>query len=519
MFPLILKKFETEDLNSVRKKNLYLISFFASYIRELYKRFGYDGEIAGVFDLDEEKHGDKEVDGHRFTVSGMEEIRNCPENSVLMITTGYFEDEFHRIESMDLPDTIERTIYFFANRDTEYYLSYHEKYKDQPLKNVIVFRSSTGTWEYVPGMDYTDNAKALFEYMLSEHYNKEYKLVWLVKNPEDYGDIEEKYDNVSFISFDWAVSDDEELRGRYYENICLARFFFFTQASGFCRLRREGQTRVQLWHGCGPKAEHYPVRQENHYEYMTVTSKYYADLSRDDFGLRDDQMLITGLAKEDWIFHPKSSWNEILNIPKAKKYVFWLPTFRNTFDEVARYNTNIEAGIEELQLFVDEKLLYDMDLFLKKFDVVLVVKKHPLQKSTLKSKRTFDNIIFLENSQLDKNRLHINQVLGHADALISDYSSVVVDYLLLDRPIGFVLSDKKQFEESRGLYNDDLQSHFPGEIILTIGDMKKFIKMISEGEDRTGSLRKKSVEISHKYTDDSNSKRILDALGIKEKLV
>ena len=514
MSELILKKFEKEDIEKIKRKNLYLVSFFSSYIEELYERYGYDGEIAGVFDLDEDKHGEIEAGGHRFSVYGYEEIKNCPSDSVLMITTGYFEDEFHRLESVGLPETVDKTVYFFANKDTEYYLSYHEKYKDQPLRDIIVFRSSTGTWEYVPGMDYTDNAKALFEYILREHYNEKYTLVWLVKEPKNYRDIEEQYDNVSFISFDWAVSDEEMLREKYYESICLAKFFFFTQASGFCRLKRDGQIRVQLWHGCGPKAEHYPVRQENHYEYMTVTSQYYADFSRDDFGLRDDQMLITGLAKEDWVFHPVKDWRERFAIPAGSKYVFWLPTFRNTFDEVARYNTNIQGGIEELQLFDNEELLSDMDLFLHEKNVVLIVKKHPLQKTTRQSKRAFKNIVFLENKQLDENRLHVNQILGNADALISDYSSVVVDYLLLNRPIGFVLSDKEQFEGSRGLYNDDLQSHFPGEKIYTIEDMKRFITMISEGIDQTQELREKSIEVSHKYMDDHNSERILKELGI-----
>lgn len=516
MSELILKKFEKSDIDVIRDKKLYLVFYFPSYITELYEKCGYDGEIAGVFDFDEDKYGEKEVNGHRFVVSAMEEIRNCPRDSVIMIATGYYEDEFHRLESIGVPETVDKTVYFFANQDTEYYLLYHNKFKDEPLRDIIVFRSSTGTWEYVPGMDYTDNAKALFEYMLNEHKDKKYKLVWLVKEPERYRDIEDKYENVSFISFDWAVTDNEVLRERYYENICLAKYFFFTQASGFCRLKRDGQIRVQLWHGCGPKAEHYPVRQENHYEYMTVTSKYYADFSRDDFGLRDDQMLITGLAKEDWIFHPVRDWREIFGIPKAGKYVFWLPTFRNTFDVVARYNTNIQSGIEELQLFENEELLDDMDLFLRESDVVLVIKKHPLQKTTKYSKRKFGNIVFLENRQLDEKRLHVNQILGNADALISDYSSVVVDYLLLNRPIGFVLSDKEQFEGSRGLYNDDLQSHFPGEKIYSIDDMKTFIKMISEGEDYTENLRRVSIEVSHKYTDDHNSERILRTLGIQE---
>ena len=49
------------------------------------------------------------------------------------------------------------------------------------------------------------------------------------------------------------------------------------------------------------------------------------------------------------------------------------------------------------------------------------------------------NIVILSNEQLYHMDIQTNEILMHADALISDYSSVAVDYLLLDRPIAFTL--------------------------------------------------------------------------------
>lgn len=511
----VLKKFEREDASAIEGKDLYLICYFPSYIEELYSRYHYTGKICGVFDVEKSKHGKKEVCYQQFEVIDTKGIESLSKESVLMITTGYFEEQFEEIKRLKLPLCVDNTIYFLANQDTEYYLRYHKKFRTERLRNIIVFRSSTGTWEYVPGMDYTDNARALFEYMLRVGLNYKYKLVWLVKNPSDYQDIAGRYNNVEFLSFEWAVSETEDIRQKYYETICLARYFFFTQASGFCRLRREGQVRIQLWHGCGPKAEKFPIRQEKHYEYMPVTSKFYAESCIQVFGLNISQILVVGLPKEDWILHPIRDWKEKFGVPKGKKYVFWLPTFRNTFDALCRFNTNINDGINGLPLFKSLDDIKEMDLYLREMDVVLVIKLHPLQKEENDfNSDFFTNVIFIKNYEMSRRMVHINELLGEADALISDYSSVVVDYLILDRPIGIVLSDLQEFKKNRGVCIDSQDDWLPGYEIYTLDDMKLFIKDISDDRDRSSRRRGRVRELSLTFTDDKSCERLVTKLGI-----
>ena len=55
----------------------------------------------------------------------------------------------------------------------------------------------------------------------------------------------------------------------------------------------------------------------------------------------------------------------------------------------------------------------------------------------------------MTNDDLVDAGLEINQILGHADALISDYSSAAVDYLVLDRPEAFTLDDVEVYEKRR----------------------------------------------------------------------
>ena len=60
---------------------------------------------------------------------------------------------------------------------------------------------------YVKGMDFSDNARALFVYMLSIGLNGKYQLVWFVRSPEEFLSYT-KYQNVLFLPFSASDSED-----------------------------------------------------------------------------------------------------------------------------------------------------------------------------------------------------------------------------------------------------------------------------------------------------------------------
>ena len=101
----------------------------------------------------------------------------------------------------------------------------------------------------------------------------------------------------------------------------------------------------------------------------------------------------------------------------------------------------------------------------------------------------------IKNSELAEKDLIINRFLASADALISDYSSAIVDFLNTDKPIGFTLDDVTEYENSRGFVFDNITEMLPGKEIYSFADMCDFIKEIAEGIDSskkkgTGSQKK-----------------------------
>ena len=511
-----LEKLTEKNVNLLYGRSIYLVCYFPDDIEELYRAFPALPFIRGVVDSDPARQGEKSFHGQSFPVHGTDKLQELPEEAVLVITTGYFRESYELLQGTALPDSVGDTIYYFANRDTEYYENYLEKYSGIPLKDLIVFRSGMGTWEHVPGMDFTENSRALFEYMLEKGYNRKYEMVWLVKRPELYRDVERQNANVHFVSYDWATSGDEKEREDYYRPICLAKYFFFTHACGFCRMPREGQVRVQLWHGCGFKTVKNTTPQTGRYEYTTVVSRLYAGLHEKEFGLTPSQFLVTGYAKEDWLFHPVPDWKKRLDIPDAGKYIFWLPTFRTARNVVSYMNvrdTGTQTGLPVLSTLEE---LVEVSRFLQEQDMVLIIKLHPLQRREDIFDGDYPNILLLENEALAKVGLHINQVLGHADALISDYSSAAIDFLLLDRPVAFTLDDVEEYEQSRGFILNPIREWIPGEKIFSPEGYMRFLRAVAEGRDTAGEQRRKLAGKLHDFHDDQSSRRIVASLGLQE---
>ncbi len=400
--------------------------------------------------------------------------------------------------------------------DYKYEEEYRKNYKDAPLEDIIIFRSGPMTNSYIKGMDFDDNSRALFEYSLKVGINRKYKLVWIVKDPTEWEDRFKEYDNVLFLSWEDADSDDVEKRDNFFYHLCLAKYLFMTDSYGFALGCRKDQVRVMLWHGCGFKGRLGNSPNEDHYEYMTVTGDEYAKTYAKNFGLREDQMLVTGLPKVDYMFQPVPDWLDRLNVKKAKKYVFWLPTFRNTDKPgLEKHNHTMPKGETGLPMVSSLDEMRKLNDLLIKNDAVMVIKLHPMQNRNLIGDFSeFTNIQLVENSDLLKNDMHVYQVLCYADALISDYSSVAVDYLVMDRPIAFTLDDFESYEAERGFDWPDVKPHLPGKELYCFDEMLDYIKSVLAGVDPGLEKRHSLSESMMKYHDDKSSKRVLEALEI-----
>ena len=499
-------------------KPIYIVGYYKKCLSDLCDSFSVLPCITGIVDdMLYESYRSCVFRDKVIPILSISDLHDILEDAVIIILGNNYRRKYWEIiDSHQIADKIDR-MYFFPGAEGHFTEFYYQKYSQ--LKNVIVFRSGLMATSNVKEWEFVDNSRALFEYMISHGYTRKYTLVWLEKNPAMHEHRYQGMPNVVFLPYDGAWTDDEEIRDKYYRYLCSAKFVFFSTNCTFARNLRDEQIRINLWHGCGFKAE--KIRIERHwYEIMTVTSDMYANLHAKQFGLLPEQMLITGLPKNDWVFHPAADWKARLRIPQANHYIFWLPTYRKEKgigSVYEKYESYHETG---LPIFASESQLYEFNEVLASLNIVVVIKLHPLQDRSFVNAQVLSNIVIIDNDLMLHEVIDINEILYYADALVSDYSSVATGFMLLDRPIAFTLDDIDFYNENRGFHwpKEELRNWLPGEELFTYDDFVQFVQNVADGRDNSKAKRQRLMPYFHKYTDGNSCARVLEALGITKDL-
>ena len=84
--------------------------------------------------------------------------------------------------------------------------------------------------------------------------------------------------------------------------------------------------------------------------------------------------------------------------------------------------------------------------------------------------------------------------------------------MLLGRPIGFTLDDVEEYEKSRGFVFDNIREWLPGAELFSFDQFCAFIKDTARGQDPTAEKRQRLLKKMHKYRDDQNCRRIVEAV-------
>ncbi|WP_288177740.1 CDP-glycerol glycerophosphotransferase family protein [Blautia hydrogenotrophica] len=142
---------------------------------------------------------------------------------------------------------------------------------------------------------------------------------------------------------------------------------------------------------------------------------------------------------------------------------------------------------------------------------------HPAQDlSRLNPKiRQYRRICFLTNEDMRRRQVPLYSLVKEADALITDYSSVYFDYLLLDRPIGFVLEDLESYEGHRGFVVPNPLDYMPGEKIYCKEELLDFFRKVVNEEDNFKEERKKICDQVNYYQDGNNCARLLELIHLE----
>ncbi|MFD1851642.1 CDP-glycerol glycerophosphotransferase family protein [Oceanobacillus bengalensis] len=263
-------------------------------------------------------------------------------------------------------------------------------------------------------------------------------------------------------------------------------------------------TCVQLWHAAGaikqfglrdlsienrPKSAFRRFKAVyQRFDYIIVGSEKMADIFKEGFGVKNKQILRTGIPRTDFFYDDEATEkaSEALYayfpIIKEKKVILYAPTYRDN-----------ELNIHDIKL--------DIDQMYRNFhnEYVLFLSLHPAIKANIKNK--YPDFAF------DVSSYNINHMLTIADILITDYSSIPFEFSLLNKPMIFYAYDIDQYAEERGFW-ENYEELVPGPVIET---MDELIRVIHSRDFDLGRIREFSNEWN-KYSRGVSSEGLVNAV-------
>ena len=104
------------------------------------------------------------------------------------------------------------------------------------------------------------------------------------------------------------------------------------------------------------------------------------------------------------------------------------------------------------------------------------------------------------------------EILNAFDVMISDYSSIVFDYLLLDRPVIYLIPDYEEYRSQRGFVFRNIDSYMPGDKAFDFRQMLDALQRVFDGADGYQEARGFVLSQRFDYRDNQSSKRCLEAI-------
>jgi len=386
---------------------------------------------------------------------------------------------------MNMRDLIKKTVIII----------YHIFLKVLPVDNRVIFFESS------VGRNYTGNPKYVYEEMVAQGLDNDYKCIWSLED--------------TTLEIPGNAIKVKRARLTYLYYLAIAKVWVCDTRQPAFLVKRPETTYIQLWHGTPLKklamdldfleisdgmelSEYKRLFKKNTetWDYLISQSDYTTEKFRSSFDF-ENKILNTGFPRNDILFEKNNlksinSFKKCYNIPSDKKVILYAPTWRD--DEF--YGNGLYKFSSEIDFDLLKNELSDTH--------VVLVKLHYLIKDSIDWSK-YEGFVYKCDHLWDIQKLYLI-----SDVLVTDYSSVMFDYAILKRPMIIYAYDYEKYRDSlRGFYFNIFEE-FPGPIVENTPDLVDSIRNYNNTD-----YEEKYRKFLDKFTsfDDGNaSSRIVDLI-------
>ena len=316
--------------------------------------------------------------------------------------------------------------------------------------------------------------------------------------------IKREFEKRGNFKFSFVYKD--KLSFSNFKNLAVSRYVFLNDnffPIAFMNFKNETEV-VQLWHAPGAfkkfggsflEADELEVlkKASANTDYLIVSSRAIEDYYCEAFQIDKSKVKALGLPRSDYYFENhdisrlKKEFSQRYGVGENKKIVLYAPTFR---DEEKYNNVFDFLNLEKFNAALGD-------------EYVLALRLHP------KIRDFYSGDISAAGSYIDLSDYSDEQeLLLISDVLITDYSSIMVEFALLNKPIVFFVYDYDSYiKNERGFYFD-FKKTVPGTVVYDSDSLIDVIKNNGFDKDRLHDF----VQTQFDDIDGKASERIVDFL-------
>lgn len=301
------------------------------------------------------------------------------------------------------------------------------------------------------GKQYNDSPKAIYEYLRSLPAGKNFNYVWAFEQPELFPEVD--CEKIKIDTWRYFITT---LKAKYWvTSVNIERGLKYKKRETFY---------LNTWHGASINVVGNAVAGRNdfrwdHINRFCISGNYEKFFVERDFCVKPENLLLSGLPRNDELYDVTldkiKSLRKKFNVPEDKKVILYAPTWRESIDGGSSCNLRPPIDLEKWKKRLGN-------------DYVVFIRAHVNTREMLGIK--YDDVI-----RNGSDHPAVNDLMIMADYLISDYSSIIMDYCILERPIICFGYDYEEYNKVRGGFYFDLNKEIPSGVCHTEDDVLDYI--------------------------------------------